>query len=67
MRCMCVSFAYRYLSVSPSASFIIDHEIAIDPEYEYVADDPSFSAELPDKQTSLINLISLILSLYFLH
>jgi hypothetical protein len=36
----------------------VDPETAVDPEYDYVVNDPSFSAELPGKQTPLIISIS---------
>jgi hypothetical protein len=31
----------------------VDPETAVDPEYDYVVDDPSFSAKLPGKQNPL--------------
>ena len=38
--------------------FPVDPETPIDQGYDYVVDDPSFSAELPGKQPSLIIPIS---------
>jgi hypothetical protein len=44
--CICLPIIYYF----PLLFFLpVDPETATDPEYDYVADDPSFSAELPGK------------------
>jgi hypothetical protein len=61
---ICMPIIYLF----PLSSILsVDPETAVNPEYDYVTDDPSFSAELPGKQTPLIIPISPILSLNFLH
>ena len=43
----------RYLSVSAFASFPVDPETAVDPEYDYITEDQISSAEQPGKQNPL--------------
>jgi hypothetical protein len=54
MTCICVAFVCLLFICSPLSSILsVDPEDAVDPEYDYVDDDPSFSVELPGKQTPL--------------
>ena len=49
--CICMTVNYLF----PLSSILsVDSENAAAPEYDYIIDDPSFSAELSGKQTPLI-------------
>ena len=65
MTCICVAFECLLFICFPHiASFPVDPETAVAPEYNYDLEDQIPEAELPGKQTPLIIPISLILSLY---
>jgi hypothetical protein len=51
----------------PRLLLSVEPETAVDPEYDYAADDQFTSVELSGKQTPLIIPISPILCIYFLH
>jgi hypothetical protein len=54
MTCICVAFVCPlFICFSPLLFLSVNPETAVDPEYDYVDDDPSFSAELPGKQNPL--------------
>jgi hypothetical protein len=44
----------HYLSISPLSTILsVDPEAAVDLEYDYVDDDPSYAAKLPGNQNPL--------------